>query len=262
MIRNGGIRRKVTARDGLFSHLREIAILAGAYFAYMFVRRVIVPGADEIGLQHAVQVISFEQVAGFFWEPKLQELALKAGEGVLIAFNYIYIFTYFPVILTAAVIFYIVDRKRYLYYRGMILLSFAVALVIFATFPLAPPRFVGAAGILDTISLHGPPWYASREATAYYNAYAAMPSLHFAWTILIGVLFWNSGPRILKVLGVLYPAAAFLSITITGNHYILDAIGGALMMLVVFLVYELVIRRGYPGRLLSAITPRGLNQSR
>ena len=259
MARQSGIQQKLLIRSSVLPHLREIALLAGAYFAYMFVRWVIVPGADTIGLEHAVSVVAFEKVAGFFWEPHLQEAAAGAGKWVLIAFNYVYIFTYFPIILTAAVIYYIKDRQRYLYYRNIVLLSFAVALVIFAAFPLAPPRFAAVASVLDTISLHGPLWYASREATAYYNAYAAMPSLHFAWTFLFGFLFWNSGPKILKVLAVLYPTSAFLSITVTGNHYIVDAIGGALMMLVVYLFYESGMRRGHLARLLPARSIRRLH---
>ena len=95
------------------------------------------------------------------------------------------------------------------------------------------------------MALYGPLWYASREAAAYYNDFAAMPSLHFAWTVAFGVLFWNTGPRILKLVGVLYPSVTFLAITITGNHYIVDAIAGALMMLLVYLVYEGLFRRRY-----------------
>ena len=241
---------RLRAADGKVTHVREIALLVSAYFTYMFVRKVIVPGAQDIGADNAVSLISFEKTLGIFWEPQLQAEAAKAGEGVLVLFNYLYIFTFFPIILTSAVILYMVNRERYRYYRSMTLLSFVVALIFFSLFPLAPPRFMDVTGLVDTIAVHGPLWYASREAAAYYNAYAAMPSLHFSWTLLFGFLFWKSGPRILKVVGVLYPTATFFAITITGNHYVLDAVGGGLMMLVVYLIYQYGIRNRALVRLL------------
>ncbi|MEE9284138.1 MAG: phosphatase PAP2 family protein [Dehalococcoidia bacterium] len=236
---------KLTARDGAAAHLREVLLLVGAYFTYMLVRKIIVPGADSIGFENAVRVISFEKDLGFFWELDLQAWALEGGKAVALVFNYLYIGTLFPIILTTGVLFYFRNRKRYFYYRGLILLSFAVALVVFASFPLAPPRMITTEGIADTVALYGPPWYASREAAAFYNAFAAMPSLHFAWTVLFGFLFWNTGPKFLKLVGILYPTVTFLAITITGNHYIIDAIAGALMMLFVFLLYEGIFRGRY-----------------
>ena len=250
--------RRMAVRDGPVAHLREVALLVVAYFVYMFVRRVIVPGAHEIGVEHAEMVISFELSTGLFLESQLQDMASTVGKPLLVAFNYLYIFTYFPVLLTSAIIFYVVDRERYRYYRGLVLLSFAAALVIFVALPLAPPRLIPNLGITDTIALYGPTWYASREAMAYYNAYAAMPSLHFAWTVLFGFLFWNTGPRLLKVLAVLYPMAAFGGIIITGNHYIIDALGGASMMFVVYVIHRLLFRRGTSRRPGQASTDPGI----
>jgi hypothetical protein len=208
----------------------------------MVVRRYIVPGAAEIGTDNAFSIISLERDIGIFWEPWLQGAARDAGNSVLLAFNYLYILTFFPLIIPTAVVMYVVNRERYMYYRGMILLSFVVALVLFALYPLAPPRFMDIEGIADTIAVHGPRWYAAREVDVYYNAYAAMPSLHFSWTFLFGIVFWNTGPHILKVLGVLYPTVTFFAIVITGNHYVVDAVGGALMIGVVFVIYSYVIR--------------------
>lgn len=245
MVVSSIVLEKLKAHDGPVAHLREVLIIVGAYFAYMFVRKVIVPGADGIGFDNAGQVISLEKDLGFFWEFGLQDWALQGGKDVALLFNYLYIGTFFPVLLTATIVVYFLNRKRYFYYRGLILLSFVFALIIFAAFPLAPPRMIAEEAIADTLAVYGPLWYASREAAAYYNAFAAMPSLHFAWTVVFGILFWNTGPRILKLLGVLYPSVTFLAITITGNHYIIDAIAGALMMLLVYLVYEAIFRGRY-----------------
>ena len=215
-----------------------------AYFIYMFVRKVIIPNVEPGALDNAVRIISFERNAGFFWEPNLQEWALGVGEWLPALFNWVYIITYWPIILTTALIYYLLDRNRYFYYRSVILLSFVVALIIFAAFPLAPPRMLPEHGFVDTIAAFGPTWYGSREMATYYNAFAAMPSLHFAWTVAYAFLFWHTGPRWLKVLGVLYPISTFFAITITANHYIMDAVVGAAMMLVTYLAYEFLFNRG------------------
>ena len=81
-------------------------------------------------------------------------------------------------------------------------------------------------GFIDAIAKYGPTWYASREAATYYNAFAAMPSLHFGWTVLFGIMFYRSGKLPLRVWGMLYPTLTFFAITMTGNHYAIDAIAG------------------------------------
>ena len=227
---------------GKLSHLREVVLLLAAYSAYTLVRKVIVPGADETGVDNAGSVIALERYIGLSWEPWLQGVASNGGETTILVFNYVYILTFFPLILATAVVMYIVNRERYLYYRGMVLLSFAVALALFALYPLAPPRFMNIEGIVDTIAVYGPPWYAAWDVDLYYNSYAAMPSLHFGWALLLGIILWNTGPRILKLLGLLSPAIMFFAITITGNHYVVDAIGGSVMIGIALVLYPHIIR--------------------
>jgi hypothetical protein len=64
---------------------------------------------------------------------------------------------------------------------------------------------------------------------SYYNISAAMPSLHFSWTVILGVLFWRSFPGCGRYLGLLYPVLTFFAITLTGNHFILDAMAGGVL---------------------------------
>ena len=111
-------------------------------------------------------------------------------------------------------------------------------------FPLAPPRMLP--GIDDTIDTFGPAFYASRELATYYNAFAAMPSLHFAWTLIFGFMFFQFRWIPLKILGLLYPTMTLFAITITGNHYILDAVAGGVVMvssLTLMLLIQRQIRR-------------------
>ena len=226
----------------LLSHLREVMILVGGYFTYMLVRKLIGTDLDNIALENASKVIRFEVSLGFFWEPHWQGWAADSAKNLLVFLNWSYILTFFPVILTTAVILYSKDRPKYRYYRNVVLLSFIIALIMFAIFPLAPPRFLPEYGFIDAIAQYGPTWYASRDAAAYYNAFAAMPSLHFGWTILFGVLFFRTGKPALRVWGILYPTLTFFAITVTGNHYVIDAVGGGILVLCSFLLYEAILR--------------------
>ena len=234
---------KLIARDGALAHSRELVLILGAYFVYMAVRKFIGLNYESVAVDNAVRLISFERYGGFFWEVGWHQWAVDVGKWLVVLFNWIYIVTFFPIVLTTALIYYIVDRDKYFYYRSVILLSFAVALVIFIVFPLAPPRMMQSYGFVDTFEVFGPSWYAGREMAAYYNAYAAMPSLHFAWTVIFGVLFFRQGGWHFRLLGILYPTMTLFAITITANHYIMDAVVGGVMMVLTYAVYEVVFNR-------------------
>ena len=226
------------------THVMEIGIVVGAYFAYMYSRALVFSDFQSTALANARRVIEFEKNAGFFWEPGWQSWAIESARSLVIFFNWAYIVTFFPIVLTASVVLYFTNRERYRYYRNVVLLSFLIALAGFMLFPLAPPRMI-AEHFVDTINIFGPSGYASRELTNYYNAYAAMPSLHFGWTVMFGIIFIRTNHKLIKIFGVIYPTMTLFAITITGNHYITDAIGGGLLILASFLAMELGFRRRF-----------------
>lgn len=214
-------------------HLREVGIVVGAYFAYMYTRALLFTDVEATALANAQDIISLERAAGFFWEPAWQAWAIDRAQAVVVLFNWLYILTFLPVTITSAIVIYLVDRDRYYYYRNVVLLTFVFALLVFIVFPLAPPRML-AEYFVDTIDRFGPSAYSSREAASYYNSFAAMPSLHFTWTVVFGAIFFRYCNRWLKSLGVLYPVMTLLAITITGNHYILDVLVGLMVALASF----------------------------
>lgn len=99
-------------------------------------------------------------------------------------------------------------------------------------FPVAPPRLAGGReGFVDTLSrvsdvdLHG------GVLSGWFNPYAAVPSMHFGYAALIGVVTAALvRPLWLRGLALAYPALVFLTIVGTANHYVIDAIAGALAM--------------------------------
>ena len=226
----------------LLPHAGELGLIVGAYFAYMYTRKLAFADFETIALDNAKRIISLERSLGFFWEPEWQAWAIASAKFLVVFFNWAYIITFWPIVLATAFILYVVNRRRYVYYRSVVMFSFVFALLGFMLFPLAPPRML-ADQFVDTIKAFGPAFYASREFANFYNPYAAMPSLHFSWTILLGVLFLRTPSMWIKVMGVLYPALTLVAITVTANHYIMDAIGGALLIGASFAAMELVIRR-------------------
>ncbi len=223
-------------------HAQQVAIVVGAYFAYMYTRALLFNDVESTALANAARVISLEKSLGFFWEPGWQAWAIDGVKALVVFFNWTYIITFWPIIAIAGVILYVKNRPRYVYYRNIVLLSFALALTAFMLFPLAPPRMI-VDHFVDTIAAFGPAFYASRDFANFYNPYAAMPSLHFSWTVMFGVLFLTTPNKWIKICGIIYPAATLLAITITANHYIMDAIAGAALIVAAFAIMELGIRR-------------------
>ena len=230
--------------EGKLAFAREVIVIAAAYFIYMFTRKLVFhDAAEDVAFRHAETLISFQMKVFTLWEPAVQDWLFDNARWALYVFNWIYIFTFWPVIGTTAIFLFHANRKRYKFYRNVVLITFVVALVIFMMFPLAPPRMMPQYGFIDSIEDLGPGFYASRSAQAYYNAFAAMPSLHFGWTLLFGIMFWRTGALWLKFLGVIYPLSTFIAIVATGNHYGVDALGGGVMVLIAVAIYQTLIYR-------------------
>ena len=225
-------------------HLREILLMVGAYFAYMYTRKLVYSDFEAQALENAQKIVELERSFGFFWEPTWQSWTVETAKSAVLFFNWAYIVTFGPAVIVIAIVVYVTNRERYWYYRNVILISFAVALVGYMLFPLAPPHML-ALHFVDTIKEFGPTAYASGTTANYYNAYAAMPSLHFAWTVIIGVMLLRMRWKPLKVLGILYPVITLFAIIVTGKHFFLDAAGGAVVMIWSFALVELGVRRHF-----------------
>ena len=221
------------------SHVLELTLYVGIYLLYLITRGLILAG-DGVALANAERIIALEQSLGLFREPAWQQWVLANSQPLAIFLNWVYIITYWPVILGVALFLYLTRRRTYCYYRNVVLINLAFALVLFLLFPLAPP--FKTVYLVDTIQLLGPTFYGSPAMAAFYNTNAAMPSLHFSWTCIFGWLFLRELKGWYKVLGLAYPLLTFGSIIITGNHFILDAVAGAALIGPAYGVVELVRR--------------------
>ena len=209
--------------------LNEIALYVGAYIFYFVTRGLVHSDTWAEGLINGEQVMLLQRDLGFLWEPGWQSWALENVRPLVVTMNWVYIVTYWPVILLTAFILFLKNRRDYNFYRTVVFVNLTVAVITFMIFPVASPFSIPGIELSDSIQEFGPRFYGSEGMASYYNISAAMPSLHFSWTVILGVLFWRSFPGRYRMTGLLYPVLTFFAITLTGNHFILDAIAGGLL---------------------------------
>ena len=221
----------------------EVVLYLGCYLVYWLTRGLLF---DESAARlNAQRIISIEKSLGILVEPAGQGWLVDQGPALLIFFNWVYIITYWPIILGMGLALYLFRRTAYYYYRNVLLLNLLLALTFFLLLPVAPP-FKSLPGVLDSIQTYGPTFYGSPQMTVLYNTNAALPSLHFSWTVIFGVLFYRSTTGWRKLLGILYPMLTLSAIVLTGNHFILDAAVGGILVALSFALVEWAQRRGFP----------------
>ena len=201
----------------------EVLLLAMALPLYYLVRGQVHQRVSE-AIERGTNVVSFEKSLGIFWEAELQQSIIH-HHWFVDFLNSFYLYGHLPLIGLLAVWLYFWHRPQYLLMRNAFLLSGAIALVIYINFPTAPPRLLPPhIGFVDTVfNQYGQ----ERPLTPsfFVNQYAAMPSMHFGWNMLVGVALWLSTRNpFLRALAVLMPLGMFTDIILTANHYLLDPI--------------------------------------
>ncbi|MEX1254058.1 MAG: phosphatase PAP2 family protein [Dehalococcoidia bacterium] len=225
---------------------REAVFVVGAFLLYSLVRNN-VDGREVEAVQRALRLIDMEQALGIFREPEMQREVLASPRLMNVA-NGIYVWAHFPVIIFTGIWLFTIHRDDYPVYRNAFLISGAIGLAVYATLPVAPPRFVEGFGFVDTLAFRESAQQMSLPG-AWVNEYAAVPSLHLGWNFLAGIAIYRHMPYApLKPLGLLMPAAMFFSIVATGNHFIIDGLAGmavAALALMVALAIRSLVHEGY-----------------
>ncbi|WP_328544848.1 bifunctional glycosyltransferase 87/phosphatase PAP2 family protein [Streptomyces europaeiscabiei] len=216
--------RRVATRPNL---LLELLLIRATYAAYQRTR-LEATGSRAAAEEHAGQVMAVEKALFMDIEHWFNHTVVGIGwlRGF---FDFYYTSFHFVVPLTVLAVLYWRRPADYRWARTAIGLTTVLALVGFFFYPLAPPRLMPGLGIIDTIygvqDFSQPDYGKLTELT---NQYAAMPSLHFGWSLWCGLTIAIVAPKVwMKVLGLLHPFFTVLAIVATGNHWILDAVGGA-----------------------------------
>ena len=104
------------------------------------------------------------------------------------------------------------------------MITFVIGLSISTLYPVAPPRLLPDEGFLDTIEAFGPALYDDRVALTTDNPYAAMPSLHLGWSVLVSFFIASTKKKASVLLGIAHTILMTLSVVLTANHFIIDTI--------------------------------------
>lgn len=227
-------------RAGSHGGLREIALFALAYLTYFGVRAV-TEGHPARAFANAQDVIRFEDRLGLAHEAAVQ--GLVTGSRLLTdAADAMYMFGHWPVILISGVLLFRFRREQYRTLRDACLISGLIGLLIFALFPVAPPR-LSDVPLVDTVTL-GSPGYRQVLPPALVNQYAAMPSFHAGWNLLVGIVVFQATTHwLLRTFAVLMPAAMAFAVIATANHFIVDVLAGVTIVLVSLWLASLLERR-------------------
>jgi hypothetical protein len=216
-------------RAGSIRVATETAVIALGALLYFFVRGLMETRVD-FAHANAERVVSFEQALGIFHEPWLQAHVIETGWLATLA-NRIYIFGHWPVIAGTMLWLVWKHRAHVATYRSALLLSGAIGLVVFVLFPVAPPRFLTEYGFIDTVTLHTHA-YRVLQPPAFTNQYAAVPSLHVGWNLLMGIaIVRHAGTRWARAFGWTMPLVMWLATVVTANHYLIDGVAGSVVAL-------------------------------
>ena len=239
-----------------FTWWREIVLIGVLYSAYEMSR-----GLGDVSIRAAFSngraIFNLERMWHLDPERVLNE-ALSHATWIAVGASYFYSVMHY--LVTPAVLIWMYRRHRDAYgpARTALAVSTAFGLIGYLLLPTAPPRMLAGSGLRDTLSeTSGYGWWGGEGSVprgfgGFTNQFAAMPSLHVGWALWCGVLIaMYAQRRWVKALGIAYPVATTVVVMATANHYLLDAVAGAVVMGVGVLVATVLSRRP-AGRRLSS----------
>ena len=200
--------------------LVEVVGVLVLYLLYELSRGFVIGDLDA-AYGHAQEIVALERRLHVFVEGGTQH-RFAAVPGLLSTFSFFYVLAHLTA--TVAILVWLYLRRPELYARARTTLAVAsfAALVGYGLFPTMPPR-LAAAGVTDSVSRHTPVDLGVSLLGRFYNPYAAVPSMHFGYALIVGILLARYGGRAsLRATGVLYPVLVLLVIVSTGNHFLFE----------------------------------------
>ncbi len=221
--------RHLIRRRRLLWTLGQVGLVVLGVFVYFRIRGL-TQTSPGVAHAHAQDIVALEEALGIAWEDELQALVTPVDSLETFA-NWVYIWGHWPVII--ATMAWLVWRHRavFLRLRDAMMISGLLGMIVFVTYPVAPPR-LAALGFVDTVT-QGSNAYRVLQPPAFVNQYAAMPSLHTGWDLLVGISIVTAASTVtLKVVGYAMPMLMAFAVVATANHFLLDVVAGVALVLV------------------------------
>jgi hypothetical protein len=196
------------------------------YNGYQLVRGLS-EGREALAFANAERLVDIQRSLGTFFEPAFQQ-ALLDHEWLINLANFLYMNTHFVVTTSFLVWLYVFRNDHFYFVRNMFMAAMVLALVGYALYPTAPPRLMPELGFTDTIAAQTGITQDAGTVGLLVNQYAAVPSMHIAFSLMIAVPGMILSARATtRMLWSGYPLLVFFVIVVTGNHFWLDAAAGA-----------------------------------
>ena len=209
---------------------RQIVLFCGAYYLYRLVRGV-VDGRTAAAFDNARTLIDLEQSLGLFFEPTVH--AWAEAKAPLIDFaSWMYVNSHFTITVTTLAFIYLRRNESFYFVRNMFMIAMGIALVGYVAYPTAPPRFMPEWGFSDSVADFTGIASDSASANLLFNPFAAVPSMHVAFALMLGMpMARMARSRWAKLAWWVYPAVVTFVVVATANHWWMDAFLGALTAL-------------------------------
>ncbi|HZB34933.1 MAG TPA: phosphatase PAP2 family protein [Gaiellaceae bacterium] len=222
--------RRVLPR-GWFDLFRQILIWFGFVLAYQVVRGI-ADRSPSVAFENARGVIDFERRATGLWELSLQSWT-ESFHLLGLLTSWTYWLSQFAVVGLALLWVYFRHYSHFIRFRNLLMLANVIGLVGYVLLPTAPPRYFPELGFVDTLAAVGTANHGSTLVELASNPYAAMPSLHAADALIVGVTLAILVRRSwLKALWLIWPAWVWFAVMATANHFWLDIAAGIAVVLV------------------------------
>jgi hypothetical protein len=163
-------------------------------------------------------------------ERHAQALVLQS-DALATAVNHYYVYAHFTPVFACLVWLYIAHPASFPRMRTALVSATFAGLLVHGLFPLAPPRLMAELAMVDTLAVYGPRVYSADRWSGVTNQFAAMPSFHFGWALLVAVSIILVCRSRWRWLALAHPLVMLFAIMATANHYLLDAVvGGSLVV--------------------------------
>ena len=207
---------------------RQIVLFCGCYWLYRLVRGQ-VDGRTADAFANARELIGVERALGLFVEPAVHAWA-RSSAWIIDGASWMYVNSHFAVTTAALAFVYLRRNASFYFIRNMFMVAMGIALVLYAAYPTAPPRFMPEWGFSDSVARFTGLTAEGSSADALYNPFAAVPSMHVAFALMIAVpAIMLVKRRLAKALWAIYPFVVTFVVMVTANHFWLDAALGALV---------------------------------
>ncbi len=228
------------------SGLREIVGLALLYALYEVVRGA--GGQDvDAAMRHTADIVDLERSFGIYVEPGVQQ-AFETIPYAPAVLGLLYVVLHFVGTAATLVWAHRCHSDRFPLVRTTFVAATALALIGYVVYPVAPPRLAGL-GFSDTVTSSTGLDLSSDLLGPLYNPFAAVPSLHFGYALIVAVaLVTLAERRVFRIAGAIYPGAMLLVIVATGNHFLIDAALGGLVVAVGWLTARWLVGLPKPPR--------------